>query len=130
MPYQFPLWKVKKTIQEKRNVIHNDSSLINNTQPPSYDDAAVQVDTTDLDVLFKKKERKVFKIDSVEQLTAWTGLGSFKMLEVIVSAFEMTPEAKQFSKLVISIKHLVILVFVKIKTNMSFRCISSLFDIG
>lgn len=90
---------------------------------------AVQVDTLDLDSLWKKPEREVVQFKTEEQFTAWTGLGHFKMLEVIVKAVEMTPEAKMFAKWDISIENLVTLVFVKLKTNLSFRCISNMFGI-
>lgn len=105
-------------------------TVLTEEQQVSYEEAAVQVDTTDLDTLWAKKERKVLQFKTQEQLTAWTGLRNFKMLEVIVQALEMTPSAAVFHTWDISITHLTILVFVKLKTNLTFRCISSMFDIA
>nr|XP_029728514.1 uncharacterized protein LOC115266422 [Aedes albopictus] len=86
-------------------------TVLTEEQQVSYEEAAVQVDTTDLDTLWAKKERKVPQFKTQEQLTAWTGLRNFKMLEVIVQALEMTPSAAVFHTWDISITHLTILVF-------------------
>lgn len=93
------------------------------------ENAAVQVDTTDQDSLWQKKDRKIIQFKTEQQFIAWTGLGNFEMLDVIAKAVDMILEAETLAKWEISIKDLVTLVFVKLKTNLSFRCISIMFDI-
>lgn len=93
-------------------------------------DASIQVDTIEMDKLFLKKVRNVIEIQSEEQLTAWTGISNFKMIDVITEALQMVPESSILSKYVISLKNVVMLVFIKLKTNLSFRCISSMFDLS
>lgn len=85
------------------------------------ENAAVQVDTTDLDSLCQKKERKIIQFKTEQQFIAWTGLGNFEMLDVIAKAVDMIPEAETLAKWEISIKDLVTLVFVKSVLPMHFN---------
>ncbi|EDS43100.1 conserved hypothetical protein [Culex quinquefasciatus] len=72
-----------------------------------------------------KKESNTKKMLSI----ACPGISNFKMLEVFEKAVKMIPDATFLERWDISVRHLILLVCIKLKTDMSFRCISSLFDV-
>lgn len=95
----------------------------------TLNDSSVQVNTEEMDRLFEGRTRNVLEIKSNEQLTAWSGISNFKMLEVFEKAVKMVPYATFLERWDISVRHLILLVCIKLKTDMSFRCISTLFDV-
>ncbi|XP_062535453.1 uncharacterized protein LOC134204691 [Armigeres subalbatus] len=119
----------KETNDSFISQVNNNFNDIGFHEARMYINAEVQVDTRDIDSLWLKPERPTLVLKTEEQLTAWTGLGQFKLLDVIVQAVQMVPEATMFAKWDISIRNLVTLVFVKLKTNLSFRCISSMYGV-
>ncbi|XP_055633787.1 uncharacterized protein LOC129774113 [Toxorhynchites rutilus septentrionalis] len=97
---------------------------------PDFVEAAVQVDTLDLDKLFIGRRRTMsvhFKTDS--ELNSWTGLASLKMLDTIVEGLCSLAAYKKRSHSTVPVEEEVLVVFVKMKTNISFSCMSALFNL-
>lgn len=97
---------------------------------PDLMGVAVQVDTLDLDKLFIGRRRTMsvhFRNDS--ELNSWTGLASFKMLNTIVEGLCSLVAYKKQSHSTVSVEEKVLIVFMKMKTNLSFSCMSTLFNL-
>ncbi|XP_055626909.1 uncharacterized protein LOC129768977 isoform X2 [Toxorhynchites rutilus septentrionalis] len=93
-------------------------------------EAAVQVNTLDWDTLFLNRRRKTavrFKTDS--ELNCWTGLTSLKMLNTIVEGLCSLAAYKKRSRPIICAEEEVLVVFTKMKTNISVRCLGTLFNL-
>lgn len=67
-------------------------------------------------------------IISERLLKSWTGIPTFKFLDVIVTrVLELTTDTE---KGVLTWKEKILLVFIKLKTNLSFICMSSIFHVN
>lgn len=89
-------------------------------------DSAVQVDTTGWDKL-KFRRTSAITFDNDDDLIAWTGLKSRAMLESIVKAITFLKQYRNRPQSSVTLEEEVLIVFIKLKTNVSFRCISVLF---
>ncbi|XP_055625861.1 uncharacterized protein LOC129768322 isoform X2 [Toxorhynchites rutilus septentrionalis] len=94
-------------------------------------EAAVQVDTLELDSLTIGRRRTMsvhFKTDS--ELNSWTGLATLRMLNTIVEGLSSLAAYKKRSRSPVSPEEEVLVVFIKMKTNISFPCLATLFNLN
>lgn len=96
--------------------------------PTNKRDASVQVDITQIeDSIFSK----IIKNDSA--LNVWTGIPTFEKLKIITDCVETSYTRLNYTLLKLpelSIQQQVTLCFIKLKSNLSFACISSLFKVS
>ena len=91
-------------------------------------DAAVQVNTSDWDHLFVSRRRSiVFQFKNDSELSSWTGLSSLKMLNSITAAIQKLPEYSKRVHSNVSLDDEVLILFMKMKTNLTFTCMATLF---
>ncbi|XP_062543019.1 uncharacterized protein LOC134210774 isoform X2 [Armigeres subalbatus] len=121
-----------KLVLEKANMIPDvDTDGGNNEQPmeiyhPPLIDCAVQVNTIELDNLKRKRTSAVI-FGNDDDLLAWTGLKSSAMLKAIVKSVTLLEQYRSRPHSSVTLEEEVLIVFIKLKTNISFRCISVLF---
>lgn len=91
-------------------------------------EAAVQVDTLEMDKLLLGRQRTMaigFKSDS--ELNSWTGLNSFKMLDTIEKSIKSFSSYKESSYSTVTLQERILIVFIKLKTSLSFSCMGPVF---
>ncbi|XP_055544923.1 uncharacterized protein LOC129730006 [Wyeomyia smithii] len=109
-------------------MVTEDKNLVN--QAPVLMEAAVQVDTLNLDKLFVGRRRTMsvrFKHD--RELNSWTGLASLRMLSTFVESLSSLATYKKRPHSTVSVEEEVLVVLIKMKTNLSFSCMSTLFNL-
>lgn len=92
-------------------------------------DAGIQVDTTDIEKRQMKRSCAISFDEDEDELVAWTGLQSKSMLHFIGTVISTLKDFKRKKNSTLTIEEEILIVFVKLKTNLSFRCISVLFRI-
>ncbi|XP_055542579.1 uncharacterized protein LOC129728188 [Wyeomyia smithii] len=93
-------------------------------------EAAVQVNTSEMEKVFAGRRRTMavqFKTDA--DLTAWTGLNSFSLLLTIKSSIESLEQYVERKHSNLSLEEQILIVFIKIRTNLSFSCMAALFKV-
>lgn len=114
--------------QRVRTINSNTPDQAESTRPV-FVDAGVQVDTTDIDKRQIKRTCAISFGDDEDDMVAWTGLKSKDMLQSIVTAVMILKDFKKRKHSSLTIEEEILIVLVKLKTNLSFRCISVLFRI-
>lgn len=105
-------------------------SMMTQTEEIKTAEAEIQVDTLDMDKLFQGRQRTmavVFKTDV--ELNSWTGLNSLNMLDAIEQSIRTLSAYKASIYSTITLRERVLLVFIKLKTNLTFSCMSTLFHL-
>ncbi|XP_058442959.1 uncharacterized protein LOC131438137 [Malaya genurostris] len=86
----------------------------------------IQVDSIDLKNLHLKRTLAI-SFENDDELLAWTGLKSRIMLDSIVKAIMLLKQYRDKPHSSVSLEEEVLIVFIKLKTNLTFRCISGIF---
>lgn len=131
--------RIRKREQQKKSIDKLDmdvddngnmSSMIEEVVVPSMVEAAVQVDTLEMDKLFLGRHREmavVFKTDS--ELNSWTGLNSVKMLDTFEQSIRSFSAYKNSKYSTVTLRERILIVLIKLKTNLSFSCMGPLFNL-
>lgn len=98
--------------------------------PVAMVDKSVQVNTIEDHLMAQKIPTIVDLITNTEQLYAWTGLSSFDLIDAIEEGFNFVyPDDKQ-KRFELLLKERIYLILIKMKTNLAFINISTLFGVS